>query len=302
MEKVPYTAYKATLPSETKLGVVHLNVKDLANQIIFYTQGLKMTVYKQTDKEAILGDTTKPMLHLHQSDDFKRYNNTTGMYHFALLYPSEEELAKAIAWLGNLQYPQAPTDHGMSKTTYLRDAEGNDIELYVRTLDRGDYVVENGILQMRYKADGRLTDGRDPLDLDELFATISEGADIQSPIADMQMGHIHLYGSDIDRMTEFYTDTIGFATGIIDKRFRMGDVGLDDIQNHVVAYNSWKDTDFPAPEDALGLRYFTISLPDQTALDALLERLKEADVEVDNKEDGLYLQDPSHITLKLEIA
>lgn len=301
MNTIPYTAYKAALPSETKLGLVHLNVKDLDNQINFYTQALKLTIHQQDENGAILGDTKTPLLHLHKGN-YKRYHHTSGMYHFALLYPSEEELAKAIAWLGALEYPQAPTDHGMSKTTYLKDVEGNDIELYIRTLDRGDYVSVNGIIQMKYHKDGRLTDGRDPLDLQELFSTITDETEINSPLYDMTMGHVHLYGKNLDKMTQFYTEVIGFGLGVIDPRFKMGDVGLDSVQNHVLAYNAWKDTDIEAPEDALGLRYLTITLPDAVSYDALIKRLEDASVEIINKNDDTFIKDPSNVWIKLEIA
>lgn len=300
MNTVPYTAYKATLPSETKLGVVHLKVSDLKNQVAFYSQALKLTVHKQDENEAILGDINNPLLHLHRHDNLKRYHDTTGMYHFALLYPSEKELAKAIGWLGAIEYPQAPTDHGMSKTTYLKDLEGNDIELYIRTLDRGQYVKENGILQMKYN-DGRLTDGRDPLDLEELFSHIEKDDDLQSPLFNMEMGHIHLYGINLEEMTDFYTNTIGFADGVIDPRFRMGDVGLDERQNHVIAYNSWKNTSIAAPEDALGLDYYTIVLPDQKSYQALENRLNGAGIPIQKSDRGIFIKDPSHIDIKLEI-
>ena len=301
MTTVPFTKEKAVLSSNTKLGLVHLRVKNLKNQVLFYTQALKMTVHSQTETEAILGDTEHPMLHLHVHNDVKRYDNTTGMYHFALLYPSEKELAKALAWLYAIKYEHIPTDHGMSKTSYLKDLEGNDIELYIRTLDRATYVKEGGVLQIKYN-DGTLTDGRDPLDLDELFSHLEESDDIQSPLHDMEMGHIHLYGSNLDSMVNFYTNVIGFSEGVIDPRFRMGDVGLDEIQNHVIAFNSWKQTDFAAPDDAVGLIYYTLTLSTQEDYDALLKRLKDANVDLIQENGSVYVLDPSHIKIKLELV
>lgn len=300
METIPYTNGKAVLSSNTKLGLVHLRVKNLKNQILFYTQALKMTLHSESETEAILGDTEHGLLHLQVHPEPKRYNNTTGMYHFALLYPNEKELAKALAWLYAIKYEHIPTDHGMSKTSYLKDLEGNDIELYIRTLDRATYVKDNGVLQIKYN-DGTMTDGRDPLDLDELFSNLDESDDIQSPLKDMEMGHIHLYGSNLDEMVQFYTNVIGFSEGVIDPKFRMGDVGLDSIQNHVIAFNSWKQTDFEAPEDAVGLDYYTLVLSNQHDYDALMSRLIEANIEIIHQNDKIFIKDPSHIKIRIEL-
>lgn len=300
MKNIPYTTGKAKLSSRTRLGLVHLKVKHLKQQIGFYREVLKMTLHEESEDHAVLGDKKKPLLYLRRVDELRRYHDTTGMYHFALLYPSEKELAKAIAWLFALKYPNAPTDHGMSKTTYLKDLEGNDIELYVRTGERGNYISKDGELKFLY-TDGTLTDGRDPLDLDDLFASFQENEAIEAPLEDMDMGHIHLYGSNLFSMLTFYRDIIGFAEGLMMTDFAMGDVGLEENQYHVVAFNSWKQTDVPAPEDAAGLDYYTLILAGREDYLSLKNRLKEAQVETLMEADGEYLYDPSHIKIRLEV-
>lgn len=300
MKAVPYTLGEAKLSPNTRLGLVHLKVKHLKEQIAFYKEVLKLTLHEESEDHAILGDLKTPLLYLRRVEDLKRYNNTTGMYHFALLYPSEKELAKAIAWLFALKYPNAPTDHGMSKTTYLKDLEGNDIELYVRTKQRGNYVEKGRDLKFLY-TDGTLTDGRDPLDLDELFRNLKEEEELQSPLVDMKLGHIHLYGSTLSSMLTFYRDVIGFAEGLMMNSFAMGDVGLEEEQYHVVAFNSWKQTDTPAPEDAAGLDFYTLVLAGNKEYEALKSRLSKAEVETFLENGGEYLYDPSRIKIKLEI-
>ncbi|WP_312651416.1 VOC family protein [Proteiniclasticum sp.] len=299
MKTVPYTTGSPKLSQKTRLGVVHLKVKHLKEQIAFYQEVLKMTLHEESEDHAVLGDTSKPLLHLRKVDDLKRYSNTTGMYHFALLYPSEKELAKAISWLYSLSYPNYPTDHGMSKTTYLKDLEGNDIELYIRTGDRGNYVSEDGELKFLYN-DGTLTEGRDPLDLEELYRTLKENENPGTPLENMEMGHIHLYASSLSGMLTFYRDVIGFSEGLMMPGFRMGDVGLEEAKYHVVAFNTWKGTDLPAPKDAAGLDYYTLILDGKEEYLALKERLKEADVETFMEDDGEYLYDPAHIRIRLK--
>jgi catechol 2,3-dioxygenase len=52
-----------------------------------------------------------------------------GLYHFAVLFPNRKELARAMARLFAMRYENYPTDHIMTKTTYLDDPEGNGITL-----------------------------------------------------------------------------------------------------------------------------------------------------------------------------
>src|SRR6185436_17802932 len=111
----------------------------------------------------------------------RRAQHTTGMYHFAILYPSRKELARAIARLFALRYPNSPTDHGVSKPTYLDDLEGNNIELYVRSLDDGVFEIIDGQMAVRY-ADGRMGTGRDPLDLEALFGELDEKDRLDLPL------------------------------------------------------------------------------------------------------------------------
>jgi len=300
LKTVPYTTGRARLSSKTRLGLVHLKVEHLKEQTAFYREVLKMTLHEESEDHAVLGDTQRSLLYLRRCDDLKRYSGTTGMYHFALLYPSEKELAKAIAWLYSISYPNAPTDHGMSKTTYLQDLEGNDIELYIRTGDRGNYVSENGELKFLY-SDGTMTEGRDPLNLEELYQSLSETENLGTPLENMEMGHIHLYGSSLSGMLTFYRDVMGFAEGLMMPGFRMGDVGLEEKQYHVIAFNTWKATDIPAPEDAAGLDYYTLILDGKEDYLSLKQRLKEADVETFMENDGEYLYDPSHIRIRLKV-
>ncbi len=68
----------------------------------------------------------------------------TGLYHFAVLFPNRRELARVMARLFVLKYPNYPTDHIMSKTTYLDDIEGNGIELYCESPEDGSWSMKDG--------------------------------------------------------------------------------------------------------------------------------------------------------------
>src|SRR5688500_6532272 len=113
----------------TRMRTVHLTVADLERQIGFYQQVIGLMLHWREGAAAGLGVGGEDLLRLTEVPGARRYRGTTGMYHFAILLPTRRELARAVARLFSLRYPNYPTDHVMTKTTYLDDPEGNNIEL-----------------------------------------------------------------------------------------------------------------------------------------------------------------------------
>src|SRR6266849_5023635 len=294
------TANILTIPPTTRLGHVHLTVASLYRQIEFYTQVLNFTLHWRKGSEAALGTEAEVLLRLTEDPVARRVQNTTGLYHFAILYPSRMELARAIAQLFALRYPNSPTDHGVSMTTYLDDAEGNNIELYIRTLDRAAFEIVNGQFSVRF-ADGRIGSGRDPLDVEALFSELNEKDRLDLTLPEgTRIGHMHLYGSSLERPMKFYRDNLGFQEGPMFPSFRAGEVGLDDQQPHVIAWNTWKGTGIPpAPAHALGMRYFTIVLPNAGELQRIVERVQAAGLLTEPMLDGMLVRDPSKLSMLL---
>lgn len=294
------SGHAQSIDSATRLGHVHLTVASLDRQIRFYTQVLGLKLHWRKGSEAALGTEAEVLLRLTEDATARRVQHSTGMYHFAILYPSRKELARAIARLFALRYPNSPTDHGVSKTTYLDDLEGNNIELYVRSLDDGHFEIVDGQITVRY-ADGRIGSGRDPLDVQALFGELDEDDRLDLPLPEgTRIGHMHLYASSLDSMMKFYTDVLGFQEGPLIESFRMGEVGLDEAQPHVIAWNTWKGSDLPpAPANALGLRYFTIVLPNHDELQRVLGRVHAAGLPTEQITEGLLVRDPSQISFVL---
>jgi catechol 2,3-dioxygenase len=89
---------------------------------------------------------------------------TTGLYHVAILYPTRALLADALRRLlaAGIELDGA-ADHGVSEAIYLRDPDGNGVELY---RDRSES-------EWPRSASGDLAMFTHPLDLDNLLA---EGA------------------------------------------------------------------------------------------------------------------------------
>ena len=69
----------------------------------------------------------------------------------------------------------------MTKTTYLDDPEGNGIELYAESPEDGSWSMANGEYITR-RADGSLSDGREPLDVEALFNLLTEDDRLDVPM------------------------------------------------------------------------------------------------------------------------
>ncbi len=280
---------------DTRVGHVHLNVADLERQLPFYQEVLGLQLHWQEGDSAGLGAGRGDLLRLTQVPGARRYRGVTGIYHFAILLPDRRELARAIARLFSLRYPNHPTDHVMTKTTYLDDVEGNTIELYTDTPEDGIFEFANGELVARH-ADGTPSNGREPLDVDELFTHLTahdfERLDQRMPPTTV-IGHVHLYTASLDDSMDFYHGVLGFDNMGIGRSFRMGMASAGGYHHHI-GFNTWQGEGAPPPPpDALGLRYFTVVLPDEKELEEVLQRVREAGIVVEEVNEGRLVRDPS---------
>ena len=277
----------------TKIGSLSLTVANLDNQIAFYQQALGFILHWREGGQAILGTGERELLHLADQPAYKRYRGVTGLYHFAVLFPDRRELARVMARLFVLKYANYPTDHIMTKTTYLDDPEGNGIELYCESPEDGTWSMASGDFVTR-RADGTLSNGREALDVKALFSHLKEDDKLDQPIpGETRIGHVHLHVRDVDEAVDFYHGVIGFDLMGNAKPMQAAFVSAGGYHHHV-GLNTWQGEDAPPPPaDALGLRYFAIELPNQAALDEVIVRVDEAGIPANQTEEGLLLYDPS---------
>jgi catechol 2,3-dioxygenase len=185
-----------SLHPDVGVGAVTLTVANLENQIRFYQQALGFKLHSQEANKATLGSDNNALLHLIEEPNRKKYRGVTGLYHFAVLFPNRKELAIAIARLFAIKYRNSPTDHIMTKTTYLDDPEGNGIELYAESPEDGTWTLKDGKYETR-RTDGSWSDGREPLDVNALFSLLKEDEDLSVPVPpETKMGHVHLHVRD----------------------------------------------------------------------------------------------------------
>jgi catechol 2,3-dioxygenase len=277
----------------TKIGSLSLTVSNLELQTAFYQQALGFKLLKQEGNQAVLGADKRELLHLIEQPGHKRYHQVTGLYHFAVLFPNRRELARVMARLFVLKYPNHPTDHILTKTTYLEDPEGNGIELYCESPEDGEWFMDKNTFGAR-RSDGTLSDGRELLDVDLFFRNLEENPNVNLPAPpETRIGHIHLHVRDFDEALDFYHGVIGFDKMGYVKNTQMGFVSAGGYHHHV-GLNTWQGVGAPPPPaDALGLRYFKIELPDQSSLDEVIARVEKAGIPANQTEDGLLLYDPS---------
>ena len=287
------TKTEFSIHHDTKVGPVSLTVANLDNQLVFYQQILGFILHSREGSEAVLGTGERELLHLMEQPGFKRYRGVTGLYHFAVLFPDRRELARAMARLFALKYVNYPTDHIMTKTTYLDDPEGNGIELYCESPEDGTWSMASGDFVTR-RADGSLSDGREALDVKALFSHLKEEDRLDVAIPkETRIGHVHLHVRDVDEAVDFYHGILGFDVMGKAKAMRAAFVSAGGYHHHI-GLNTWQGEGAPPPPpDAVGLRHFAVQLPDQDALDEVIARVDEVGIPANQMEDGLLLYDPS---------
>jgi len=286
---------------DTGIGYVSITVSNLEYQIAFYQQALGFQLRHQEGNRVYLGTFQRDLLELVENPIASRYRRVTGLYHQALLYPDRRELARAVARILTHQIPNSPTDHIMTKTTYLDDQEGNGVELYCESPEDGSWELNSGKFITR-RADGSLSSGREPLDVEALFSHLEKDDRLDANLPEeTKIGHIHLHVRDLPEALAFYNGILGFDFMGMDPAIGMGFVSAGGYHHHI-GLNTWQGVGAPSPPDnALGLNYFSVQLPDQTAYDQVLGRVQDVGIPITKRENGSMVFDPSRNGIHLSI-
>jgi len=120
----------------TRIGHVHLTVSDLDRALTFYRDVLGFEVTSRYGRDAVFLSAGGYHHHIGLNTWAGRGappppRGTTGLYHFAILYPDRKALAGAVRRVLDAGVPlEGAADHGVSEAIYLRDPDGNGVELY----------------------------------------------------------------------------------------------------------------------------------------------------------------------------
>ncbi len=267
----------------TTIGAVRLRVADLDGVRDFYERAIGLAELPASGEDSVarLGAGDTPLIELEADPEAgERPPRTTGLFHLAILQPSRADLAKAVHRIaGAGARLTGASDHLVSEALYLRDPEGNGIEVY-RDRPREEWPVRDGQIQMDTL----------PLDLDGVLGEL-EDREIGPAPDGTRMGHVHLNVADLEDTESFYAGVLGFEVTV------RGYPGALFVSaggyHHHIGLNTWAGEGGPPPPDgSRGLRWYEIRVP-APELDAIEGRLKDAGVEAERDEAGIHTADPS---------
>ena len=124
------------LHPDVRIRHVHLKVADLDRALSFYRDVLGFELTQRYGRQAAFLSAGGYHHHIglntwESEEGTSPPPGTTGLYHVAIVYPTRAELADALRRLRNAKIPlEGASDHGVSEALYLRDPDGNGVELY----------------------------------------------------------------------------------------------------------------------------------------------------------------------------
>jgi catechol 2,3-dioxygenase len=282
-----YQPSPVPLPATLRMGEIHLTVADLDRSVAWYQSALGLRVHELEPPMATLGDGTTTVLRLSENPAAAAPGRHSGLYHYALLYPSREELARAAVRLAATRTPiQGASDHGTHEAIYLPDADGLGIELAAdRPREQWPSPQEE------------FSGGPAPLDVENLLSTVAAEAPRDHVASGVRVGHVHLHVGSIEDGLRFYRDTVGFDVQALLPTAAFVSAGG---YHHHLGFNTWLGEGVPPqPRDVVGLRYWTIELDSDSDVAAVRARLEAAGTPVEPDGHGFVTSDPFQIPLRV---
>ena len=126
---------RRVISAGTRIGHVHLKVANIERALGFYRDTLGFEVTQWYGDDAVFLSAGGYHHHIGLNTWMSRNADpapahSAGLFHLAILYPSRRDLAQALRWLLDAGYPiDGASDHGVSEALYLRDPDGNGVEL-----------------------------------------------------------------------------------------------------------------------------------------------------------------------------
>ena len=125
-----------TIHPDVRIGHVHLKVADLDRALHFYRDVLGFELTQRYGGEAAFLSAGGYHHHIglntwDSAGGKPPPSGSTGLYHLAIAYPTRAELADALRRIVDAGISlEGASDHGVSEAIYLRDPDGNGVELY----------------------------------------------------------------------------------------------------------------------------------------------------------------------------
>jgi catechol 2,3-dioxygenase len=118
------------------IGHVHLKVADIDRALEFWSGVLGFELQQRLGDQAAFVSAGGYHHHIGLNTWESRGaspppRHSTGLYHVAIRYPDRRALALALRRVLEAGVPlEGASDHGVSEALYLRDFDGNGVELY----------------------------------------------------------------------------------------------------------------------------------------------------------------------------
>jgi catechol 2,3-dioxygenase len=272
------------LPSETAVGRVALRVADPGGIVGYYTDVVGLDIRHRDDDRTVLGAGGTALLELHHAPDAPARGRTdAGLFHTALRVPSRSALGAALARIEDGWQLAGASDHRVSEALYLRDPEGNGVEVYCDR-PRTEWPTRDGRVEMDTLA----------LDLNSLREVAGDpGTGV--PVG-TDVGHVHLEVTDLRAARAFYVDTLGLDTRQEwDRALFVAAGGY----HHHVGLNTWNGRSTPA--GGQGIAWFELQIPAES-FPAVVGRIDDAGVGVEETTRGVAVTDPDGIGVRLRRA
>ena len=273
----------------THVGQVRLKIEDLDRSLKFYQEIMGFAILDRTDTTANLtADRKTSILRLEQPEGIQpKQPRTTGMYHFALLLPTRKDLADFVIHLSENNIQVGAADHLVSEALYIKDLDGNEIEIYV---DRDPEVWDwNG---------EEVAMTTDPLNFQELIShRVPDEKWVGLP-TETVMGHIHLHVAELEKTEEFYVKGLGFD---VVNRFGSQALFLSTAKyHHHIGLNTWNGVGAAKPaENTVGMESVEFIYNDKAAIEATVAKLEKIGATVVEEDGRTFTYDPSGIKIEL---
>ncbi|ASV67309.1 VOC family protein [Cytobacillus sp. FSL W7-1323] len=269
---------------------IDLKVTNLQTSLRFYQDILGFQVLHQSKHEVSLSaDGNQTLVQLHAPEGLqKKELRRTGLYHFAILLPTRNDLAKIIRHFIKVNYPlQGASDHDVSEALYLADPDGNGIEIYAdRPKTSWDWKGEEVVM------------GTNALDVQSIMSEW-DGNEWNGMPNETIMGHIHLHVNNIEEAKTFYCEGLGFEVVT-----HYGNQALfisTGKYHHHIGLNIWNGTMAVAPSaNSVGMAFYTLVFP-KNKLEQAVERLQAMNIEVERQADSYMVSDPAGNNIKLVV-
>ena len=264
---------QGTAAGQLAIGEVALRVRDLDRVARYYRDAIGLEDVPAGAGQVGLGAGGVRLLTLIGAPNASVPDAlSAGLFHTAFLLPTRTALAGWLARAIERNLPiDGASDHLVSEAIYLADPEGNGIEIY----------ADRPRASWGWTGAGVTMDTR-PLDCRGLLATASGPLTVLP--AGTRVGHVHLKVGDPIEAEGFWTEAL--AMEVTSRRPGAVFMAADGYHHHV-ALNVWRGRGVgPAPEHTVGLRYWTVELPD---VDAVRARIDAAGIAIEEAEDGFVV-------------